>query len=211
MNLIAGLWCPDVMHGPHAFLRRSLSLPAQITMARQHRTCVQAGGHIGIYPSILAAAFELVFTFEPEAENFECLELNTSHYPNVLRENCFLGANSDRRMLLKHSKSSGGHQTGPTTPDGIPTMTIDEMGITDLDAMFLDVEGFESNILTGAWKTIKRCRPLLVLEENRQGRKYGIEVGGLEAMMRPLGYRLVAREGEDIVLRYEPHALQDIR
>lgn len=201
MNLIAGLWCPDVMHGPHAFLRRSLSLPAQIALTSQHRTCVQAGGHIGIYPRILAAAFERVYTFEPEAENFECLVRNTADDPNITAKNCFLGANPDRRMLLKHSKSSGGHQTGPSNSDGLLVMTIDEMGLTDLDAIFLDTEGFEGEILYGGFHTIKHCRPLLVLEENGKGKRYGYPVGQLEAVLCPLGYRLVAREGEDIVLQ----------
>lgn len=212
MNLIAGLWCPNVMHGPHAFLRRSLSLPAQIEMAREHRTCVQAGGHIGIYPRILAGAFDYVHTFEPEAENFECLIRNTADYPNIAAKNCFLSSDSSRRNLLKHSKSSGGHQTGgAVSVDGLPAMAIDHMDLTDLDAIFLDTEGFEGNILKGALKTIKRCRPLLVLEENGKGGRYGYLVGELEAMMRPFGYRLVAREGEDIVLQYDSHARQDIR
>lgn len=211
MKMVAGLWCPDVMHGPHAFLRRSTSLPAQIALTRQHRTCVQAGGHIGIYPRILAAAFEYVHTFEPEAENFECLVRNTADDSNIYKTNGFLGANPDRRMLLKHSKSSGGHQTGPSNSDGILVMTIDEMGLTDLDAIFLDTEGFEGEILHGAFHTIRRCRPLLVLEENGKGKRYGYPIGELEAMMRPFGYRLVAREGEDIVLQYDAHARQDIR
>lgn len=202
MKLISGLWCPEVLNGPHAFLKRSQSLGGQIAMARQHRTCVQAGGHIGIYPAILAKSFECVYTFEPELENFGCLGLNIAEYPNVVAFNSFLGADSEPRQLLKHSKSSGGHQTGgAVSAGGIPTATIDEFGLTDLDAIFLDVEGFEGTILRGALKTIRRCLPLLVLEENGKGRRYGNPIGELEAIMRPFGYQLVAREGEDIVLQ----------
>ena len=201
MKLIAGLWCPDVMSGPAAYLRRSRSLDDQIALARDFRTCVQAGGHIGIYPAKLAARFAAVHTFEPEPENFRCLARNTATLGNVVSRNCFLGADSRHRELRRHSKSSGGHQTGDVVSRGTPTVSIDELRLDDVDAVFLDVEGFEGEILKGARKTIERCRPLLVLEENRQGRKYGNAIGDLEAMMRPLGYRLAAREGEDIVLR----------
>lgn len=203
MNFIEGLWCPDIMHGPHAYLRRSRSLDDQIVMCPQHRTCVQAGGHIGIYPAKLAKFFNLVYTFEPEPENFKCLELNTREFPNVVRRNGFLGSDHLNRDLRKHSKSSGGHQTGATSATGLPTATIDEYKFSDLDAMFLDVEGYEMEILKGARATIKRCRPLLVLEENRQGRNYGNSIGDLGTMMRPLGYEVVAREGEDIVLAHK--------
>lgn len=203
MNLIEGLWCPDVMHGPHAFLRRSMSLDAQIALCPKKRRCVQAGGHIGIYPAKLSQLFELVYTFEPEPENFSCLELNTRDLPNVVATHAFLGSDTRNRELWKHSKSSGGHQTGDPLATGLQTMTIDSFQFTDLDAIFLDVEGFEMEALKGAMATIRRCRPLLVLEENRQGRKYGNAVGDIEAMMRPLGYRLAAREGEDIVLQHE--------
>lgn len=202
MNFIEGLWCPDIMHGPHAYLRRSRSLDDQIALCPQHRTCVQAGGHIGIYPAKLAKFFNLVYTFEPEPENFKCLELNTREFPNVVRRHGFLGSDHLNRDLRKHSKSTGGHQTGNTSVTGLSTATIDEYKFTDLDAIFLDVEGFEMEILRGARATIKRCHPLLVLEENGKGKRYGAAVGDLTSEMRKFGYAHAASEGEDIVLRH---------
>lgn len=201
MKLVGDLWCPDVMSGPHAYLRRSKSLDAQIALCPQKRTCVQAGGHIGIYPTKLAQHFERVYTFEPEPENFICLQLNTRKLKNVLIHDSFLGSDFQNRDLHKHSKSTGGHQTGFPNRTGIPTATIDAFQFMDLDAIFLDVEGFEMEILKGALATIARCRPLLVLEENGKGKKYGgVRIGDLELAMRPYGYKLLATEGEDIVL-----------
>lgn len=200
MKMIANLWCPEIMSGPHAYMRRSKSLDDQIALCPQRRTCVQAGGHIGIYPIKLAQHFEEVYTFEPELENFSCLQLNTKHLDNVVRNNSFLGSDSQKRELRKHSKSTGGHQTGEPASTGITTTAIDEYKFIFLDAIFLDVEGFEIEILRGALDTIKRCHPLLVLEENGKGKRYGAAVGDLASMMRPYGYRLVASEGEDIVL-----------
>lgn len=137
MNLIEGLWCPEIMHGPHAYLRRSRSLDAQIALCPQRRTCVQAGGHIGIYPRKLSKFFECVYTFEPEPENFSCLVLNTRGMPNVLATPCFLGSDNLYRNLRKHSKSSGGHHAGEPSATGLATVTIDGYQFSDLDAMFV--------------------------------------------------------------------------
>lgn len=210
LNEASGLWCPDVMTGPHAYIRRSLSLDAQVALLppERRRTCVQAGGHVGVYPRALAHMFARVMTFEPEQENYECLRLNTATYENIQAYRAFLGPDTRHRRLRRHSKSSGGHQTGSVVPlfrfEGLRTMCVDALGLEDLDALFLDVEGFEGEVLKGARTTIKRCRPLVVAEENGKGPRYGWPDGSLLRWLGPLGYRVAAREGEDVVFQWAP-------
>jgi FkbM family methyltransferase len=197
MKEMEGWWCPDIMKGPAGYVLRSQELNRHISRAKKRRACVQAGGHIGIYPKALAAVFERVYTFEPEERNFACLARNAA-LPNVYAVRGFLGDTHGGRSLRVHSKSSGGHSVGEAGP--IPTWKVDDLALPDLDALFIDVEGFEWWALRGGLRTIGKCKPLLVLEENKKLEGRGRKYGDLERLVAPLGYRLVDRVGEDIVL-----------
>jgi FkbM family methyltransferase len=197
MKLSGDYWVPELMTGPGAYLRRSLELQQHFARLSRRRSCVQAGGHIGIWPRVLSGVFAHVYTFEPEAENFACLTRNAPA-GNVYAARGFLGDRHGGHALEHHGSSTGGHQVGASGP--IPTWMVDDLALKDCDAMFIDVEGFEAWVIMGAMKTIARCRPLLVLEENKQMLRRGRVYGDLERMLAPAGYRLLARVGEDVVL-----------
>jgi FkbM family methyltransferase len=198
LKFVDGWHCPDRMGGPGAYLRRSQELDQHIARLKHRRSCVQAGGHIGIYPKVLSASFQRVYTFEPDVHNFACLAANTAEAPNIYAARAFLGDRHGGRELLVHGSGTGGHHTGGV--GHVPMYCVDDLGLADCDALFIDVEGVELEVLAGARATLKKCKPLLVLEENKQGRWHGKKTGDLEAYVTPLGYRLIERVGEDLVL-----------
>jgi FkbM family methyltransferase len=196
-------WHPNHVGGTGAYIRRAAELAAYLD-ARElliphldGRVAVQAGGHVGVVPALLAARFDLVYTFEPDAENFDCLIWNLTGTSNVYAARGALGDGYPAE-LVRHSKSSGGHCTRPGGP--VPCYRIDELRLPRVDTIILDTEGSELEILKAGVKTIRRCCPLIVAEENRQMNKYGRKPGDLEQFLAPLGYRRVAEVGEDIVL-----------
>ncbi len=197
-----GWWTPDFMTGPAAYLTRALGLKEHNGRARNHRVAVQAGGHIGIYPVILAECFERVYTFEPEWRNFACLARNAAA-PNIFAMRAVLGNQRGGINMRIYPRSSGGHQVGdaggPT-----PTIRIDDLQLDQCDALHIDVEGCEIPVLCGALETIERCQPLIVAEENKKLLGYGRRYGDIEKLLEPFGYRLVCRSGEDIVLEASP-------
>jgi FkbM family methyltransferase len=197
-HFINGWWCPDILSGPGSFLRRAEDLPRALARLPKARSCVQAGGHIGIYPRLLSPVFERVYTFEPEAQNFSCLVKNNESDGKIFPMRAFLGAERGGRAIRQHPKSSGGHSLGDV--GAIPMFPIDDLNLQDCDALFLDVEGTEYDALRGAFATIKRCKPMLVLEENKKMHSRGRVAGDLENLVAPFGYKVVDRFGEDIVL-----------
>ena len=48
--------------------------------------------------------------------------------------------------------------------DAAPMVTIDMLDISDLSLLKIDVECFEDRVLKGAMKTIKKNRPIILLE-----------------------------------------------
>ena len=49
--------------------------------------------------------------------------------------------------------------------DMIPTFTIDQLELPVCDLIWLDVEGYEGEVLTGAQETIDRTSPFLIVVE----------------------------------------------
>lgn len=197
MKMSDAWWVTDSMNGSFTVANRAKTLTRPIANCKQRRTCIQAGGNVGIYPAILARHFDRVLTLEPEAENFACLVANTWQLDNVYQVRGFLGSMVGQHELIR-GKYSGGHHIGWNGP--VPTYKIDNFDLTDVDAIFLDVEGYEYEALKGARMTLEMHKPLLMLEENKKLLGFGRNYGDLLELVRPLGYELSYREGEDIIL-----------
>jgi FkbM family methyltransferase len=73
----------------------------------------------------------------------------------------------------------GAHQEG----ERVPQVSIDSLDLRRLDLLKADVEGMEPDVLIGAVHTIRRYRPLLYLESDRDERR-----GELLALLRAHRY-----------------------
>ena len=197
--MVAGWHCPDLLTGPGNYLNKNQDAELALQHCRQRRTAVQAGGHIGTWPVYLAARFERVFTFEPEGENFAALVANLADrgIENVFPARGVLGRKARPHQLRLSTKSTGQHRIGKGVR--VPGFTIDGLGLDQLDAIFLDVEGFEVPALQGALRTIERCQPVIMAEENKRAIDQGYRIGDLARLLRPLGYRKVEAVNEDLV------------
>lgn len=181
--------------------RRDLpDLLAAAAVAPQHRVAVQAGGHLGIFPKALAELFDWVYTFEPAADLFAHLMHNAPE-PNILKFQAALG--DARRMVgLSRERRDGkpdAHE-GITHVFGegpIPTLRIDDLNLPVCDLIQLDLEGWEMYALRGAAETIRRCRPVLALEVNKNLGYVGIQQEWLRDAVKALGYRFVKRMHSD--------------
>lgn len=140
---------------------------ASVELARRctsHRTVVQAGGHVGLWPVAFAQHFATVFTFEPAPSNWACLEPNVERAPNVYPFHAALG---EAEGMVSVSREGTKDKSGLwyVVPSGtIPMLTIDSFGLSDCDAIVLDVEGHELPAFKGAEQTIARCHPVIWFE-----------------------------------------------
>jgi FkbM family methyltransferase len=176
-------------------LRHVQGLEVGLRHCRQHRTAVQAGGNVGLWPQRLSTLFARVITFEPDETSRACLTQNV-RAPNVLILPHALGATYDRCAVAR--KSLGSHRV--VVGDAVRVVPLDDLGLTDLDLLQLDIEGYEWHALMGAQQTIDRCGPVLQIELRGFTAKYGHSEADVREWLARHQYQQVATaSGADVV------------
>jgi FkbM family methyltransferase len=190
MKQIDGLWWPDFDVRCRAVVldECAAAMPLVLPLVVEKRVCVQAGGNVGVYPLALSKAFGQVITFEPDAENYDCLAINADK-PNIQRWWGALGADQGQCSVVRiHNDNCGSHKTVPGSAVWVDT--IDSIPLDSCDLIWLDIEGAEADAIKGALATIEKFSPIIVLEEKGLGPKADLP-----------GYSRVMRIGNDTVYR----------
>lgn len=150
-----------------------------LTLVRPGQTVLDIGANIGYYTLVLAKAVGsrgAVHAFEPVPRLFETLRRNVgaNGFRNVVAEKraCWsaagefeiyeaAGGNSGKSSLFEqHAQGVQGHRVQAITIDQYAR----EKKLDGVRLIKIDVEGAETDVLEGAAETIRRCRPILVLE-----------------------------------------------
>jgi FkbM family methyltransferase len=125
-----------------------------------------------------------VFAFEPNDEAFECLIHNC---PTAINMNVGL-SNKFEKLCFSYSVNAGASFFQPV--EGLfSVIPLDSIHMTRLNFMKIDVEGMELNVLKGAAKTIKECRPIILMEINPGAlQRWQTNPPELIAYLESLGY-----------------------
>lgn len=216
-----GAYCLPVsgLHRPAAMsiLAGDVWEPLTIDMIVSHckgGDIIHAGTFYGDFlPPLAAAASRTgrkVWAFEPNPESYRCaaITLLLNQIGNVELINAGLGEQSDRRSLVTHEgdMSLGGTSYIVQDADapentGRPAVSVQIVAIDDIvpedrpvSVIQLDVEGYEEWALTGAMRTIRKNRPMLILETVPND-------SWMAQNLLPLGYRFVESVSGNKVFR----------
>lgn len=185
------------IHEREKFLDKNINgyhLPHEIIeliSEKNRKTIIQAGGNSGLYPLIYSNYFERVITFEPDYRWFFCLNFNASS-PNIYKYQAAIGNdNSPVDMITPLIKGGSPNLGGLHISNGgkIPKIKIDSLGL-EPDLIHLDIEGAEWDALLGAKETITKSKPLIVVEWDTTGEKYGWSKDRAEKLFFDFGYVL---------------------
>lgn len=164
------------------------------------KNVLHAGGNIGLYARAFAKHFENVYTFEPEAENFRCLNLNCAKFTNIFAFRAALGNTNTPISLANRDTDNCG--TWQIAEQGdIPTIKIDNLNV-ELNLIHLDVEGFELFALKGGINTIRKYRPLIAFENMEHSKCYGYSRIDIDTFLKSLGYNMSAEYANEIMYYY---------
>tara|TARA_R110000868_G_scaffold411628_2_gene706533 strand:- start:15 stop:728 length:714 start_codon:yes stop_codon:yes gene_type:complete len=164
---------------------------------------IQAGGNSGLYASIYSKYFKTVLTFEPDYRWFCCLAHN-ARQPNVFKYNAALGNDnipvSIETPLLHDTENLGGLYV---KDNGIiPKLRIDDFGVSP-DLIHLDIEGAEWSAIEGAVETIKRSKPIIVVEWDKNSMtRFGWSIESVNKLFFDLGYAVSKEWKRDKAFTY---------
>lgn len=143
-------------------------LRAALAHVKQFRTAVDIGAHCGLWSMQLVKKFANVEAFEPVARHRECFQQNVLDGAQL--HDCALGESEGWIKITTEPTSSGDSRV-----DGkgdIPMRTLDSFKLWDVDFIKIDTEGYELFAIRGGEETIKRCRPVMIVEQKGHGMKY---------------------------------------
>ena len=165
---------------------------AAMGLCKQFRTAVDVGGHVALHSFNLAHRFAHVIAFEPVAAHRDCFACNTEGLTNITLHACALGDHEGGVSIRTEPTSSGDSRVDG---DGdIPLKTLDSFDILECDYLKLDCEGSELFVLRGAEETLKRCKPVVMVEQKPgHAQRYGLGEKDAVPFLESLGYK-VARE-----------------
>jgi FkbM family methyltransferase len=141
----------------------------------EDQVAVDVGANSGTYCIPLSVLCRQVVAFEPLPDCAKTLAV-WAKGRNVVVHACGLGEGSGELTLnipraagmLVTTRASFVHIASSTQQLRVPVRTLDEFELQDVGLIKIDVEGFELATLRGAAATIRRCRPNLLIEIDRE-------------------------------------------
>lgn len=145
---------------------------------RDFRVCLDVGAHVGIFSRHFAQHFEKVLAFEPIENLRECLRHNVPKnveiVPKAVSDHC-----GTAKMLKQSTVHSGCSFISDDPRIAQPMLTnefvdaevitIDSLNLEGVGLIKIDIQGADHLAVLGATQTIKRCRPVLLVEEKPVG------------------------------------------
>lgn len=143
-------------------------------LADPARDSIDIGANKGVYTYWLARHSRQVHAYEPNPKMFKVLEAGTKGEGNVTISPVAL-SDAAGETVLRIPKTAKGYSNQGASLNydkvgeaygevHVDMRRLDDEGHGDVGLIKIDVEGHEFAVLDGARETIKRCRPVLIIE-----------------------------------------------
>jgi FkbM family methyltransferase len=174
---------------------------------RQFRHAVDIGANIGLWTRVMAACFDRVTAFEPNPECWEAFWLNnpqTMGLDSRITLHPLALGNEPATLTLNTKLRSTGFTTVDEAGDlYVEQRTLDSFELTEVDFIKIDVEGWEHNVVKGGVETIRRCKPVMIVEQKPgNAERQGLKQFGAVNLLKKWGAHQVADMAGDIIMAW---------
>jgi FkbM family methyltransferase len=206
-----GLWLPEhethlidwmqqkneIVDGKPTYQHHKLT--KALSFVRNFRTAIDVGGHCGLWSMHLEKRFQFLHAFEPVAVHRECFTRNVNMRDGVLLYPVALGDKAGTVSIHTSDTSSG--DSWVNGEGEIPLVRLDDYDLPDVDFVKLDCEGFELFALRGGEAMLKRCRPIVCVEQKPgRAQKFGLQETEAVDYLKSLGANLLSVMSGDYIL-----------
>ncbi len=169
-------------------------------LQRPRNIAIDIGAHVGFWSFYLCKNFEMVHAFEPVKDFRDCFNLNVKA-KNIKLYDCALGKeDSFISMEIDQSNSGKTHIKNQDTTNKIPIKKLDDFNFTKIDFIKIDVEGYEEFVIQGGLETLKKNRPLIIIEQKTGSDRYGLEKYGAIKQLESIGAKVIDRVVDDFII-----------
>jgi FkbM family methyltransferase len=137
---------------------------------------IDIGANVGLWTRVMSRCFRLVTCFEPNPECHEAFEQNMKDIgaTNVQLQPVALGE-VEGTVHLNNNLRSTGFSHIDTSGLEVQVHTLDSYDFYAVDFIKIDVEGYEYNVVRGAEQTIRKFKPVMILEQKpKNADRYGV-------------------------------------
>lgn len=171
-----GWWFPDAEDHFPKMLAKSVSKGGpreyqyqvrnrSLSYVKEKRVALDIGANVGLWSRDLVKHFDHVVAFEPVAMFRECLERNV-FAKNLNIKPLALGDQEGMIKMIITQGNTGHTHVDPNSTNGdVKIVKLDSLELPVVDYVKIDCEGFEYRVLQGAEQTVKRCCPVIVIEQ----------------------------------------------
>lgn len=170
---------------------------------RHNHLAIDVGAHIGLWSFLMAHDFNRVAAFEPVAIHRQCHGMNLANFSNVDLYAYALGAHSGSVALETRTDNSSG-DTGISGDGDIPMLQLDSFGFKMVSLIKIDCEGYEAAVIKGAEETIRKNRPVVIVEQKgTMGSQYGFRPLEAVTLLERMGMELKCAISGDFIMGWE--------
>ena len=160
-------------------------------LIQKHRRFIDIGANVGLYSYYFSKKFEVVEAFEPLHELTYRLQsfIKKINIHNVALSNVKGNLNfyiPIHRNILQPPLASLEPRGGDFEKRIVEVVNLDSYQFQDVDLIKIDVEGHELKVLEGGLDTIRRCKPVIIVEIEQ--RHISVNINVVFDYVHQLGY-----------------------
>ena len=180
-------------------------LDIALGFVKNFTTAIDGGANYGIMSYNLNSKFSKIYAFEVDIPVRECLKKNVEKFQldNVVVCDCGL-SDKEELVALNYLKNTFGTYINKEVSGTNICKTLDSFELTEVGFIKLVCEGYEPYILRGAEKTIKKYKPVILMEEKNYSKRYYGEEGNLAVdILLEWGYTMEVSWPKDCIMIYK--------
>ena len=184
----------------------------------RRRMAIDIGAHVGLWAMWMVKHFQLVHAFEPVPQHRELFKRNVKGRYRLW--GLALGdVPGTRDIEVPMEQTAGAHVAVPgwkaggdkyaPHPErkylvrGVPVRCLDDWDWWHVDFVKIDVEGYERRILLGGERMLRRCQPLIIVEQKGNEAPYGEPHEAAAEWLESIGYKRVVCISGDWIMRWK--------